>query len=117
MKRIFSIIIGSMLVASATWAQSKVYVTRDLSPESLVRIYQAVGRKAEGRVAVKISTGESEKTGYLRPQFIKPLLDEVNGTIVTPVRDKVIVQTAQVALIFRHAQEGHPACSRRSNMQ
>ncbi len=82
MKRIFSIIIGSMLVASATWAQSKVYVTRDLSPESLVRIYQAVGRKAEGRVAVKISTGESEKTGYLRPQFIKPLLDEVNGTIV-----------------------------------
>ena len=82
MKRFFSIIIGSMLVASATWAQSKVYVTRDLSPESLVRIYQAVGRKAEGKVAVKISTGESEKTGYLRPQFIKPLLDEVNGTIV-----------------------------------
>ncbi len=37
MKRIFSIIIGSMLVASATWAQSKVYVTRDLSPESLVK--------------------------------------------------------------------------------
>ena len=35
----------------------------------------------------------------------------------TPVRDKVIVQTAQVVLIFRHAQEGHPACSRRSNMQ
>ena len=35
----------------------------------------------------------------------------------TPVRDKIRVQTAQVVLIFRHAQEGHPACSRRSNMQ
>ncbi len=59
-----------------------VYVTRNISPESLVKIYKALGRKAEGRVAVKISTGESEKTGYLRPDFIKPLLDEVNGTIV-----------------------------------
>ena len=63
-------------------AQSVVYVTRDISPESLVKIYKALGRKAEGRVAVKISTGESEKTGYLRPAFIKPLVDEVNGTIV-----------------------------------
>ena len=59
-----------------------VYVTREITPESLVKIYQALGRKAEGRVAVKISTGESEKTGYLRPAFIKPLLDEVQGTIV-----------------------------------
>ncbi|MBQ7279169.1 MAG: DUF362 domain-containing protein [Bacteroidales bacterium] len=59
-----------------------VYVTRDITPESLVKIYQALGRKAEGRVAVKISTGESEKTGYLRPDFIKPLVDEVQGTIV-----------------------------------
>lgn len=63
-------------------AQSVVYVTRDISPESLVKIYKALGRKAEGRVAVKISTGESEKTGYLRPAFIKPLVDEVKGTIV-----------------------------------
>jgi len=61
---------------------SIVYVTRELTPESLVKIYKALGRKAEGRVAVKISTGESEKTGYLRPAFIKPLVDEVGGTIV-----------------------------------
>ena len=61
---------------------STVYVTCQITPESLVKIYQALGRKAEGRVAVKISTGESEKTGYLRPDFIKPLVDEVHGTIV-----------------------------------
>ena len=72
-------VLASMMSVNA---QSVVYVTRDISPESLVKIYKALGRKAEGRVAVKISTGESEKTGYLRPAFIKPLVNEVNGTIV-----------------------------------
>lgn len=61
---------------------SVVYVTRDITPESLLKIYKQLGRKAEGKVAVKISTGESEETGYLRPDFIKPLVDEVKGTIV-----------------------------------
>lgn len=69
-------------VEEATTDTSIVYVTRDITPEALVKIYEALGRKAEGRVAVKISTGESAKTGYLRPDFIKPLLDAVNGTIV-----------------------------------
>lgn len=73
-----------LLMASSALAfgQSKVYVTREITPESLVRIYDALGVKPEGRVAVKISTGESEKTGYLRPAFIKPLVDKVHGTIV-----------------------------------
>ena len=69
-------------MALGSYAQSRVFVTREITPESLVRIYKALGRPAEGRVAVKISTGESQKTGYLRPAFIKPLLDEVHGTIV-----------------------------------
>lgn len=59
-----------------------VYVTRDITPESLVRIYKALGRKATGKVCVKISTGESQQTGYLRPAFIQPLVSEVHGTIV-----------------------------------
>jgi len=73
-----------LLFASAAMAmaQSKVYVTREITPESLVRIYEALGVKPQGRVAVKISTGESQKTGYLRPDFIKPLVDKVHGTIV-----------------------------------
>lgn len=82
MKRII-IILLALLVAFQSYAQKPVvYVTREISPESLVRIYEALGVRAEGRVAVKISTGESEKTGYLRPDFIKPLLDKVDGTIV-----------------------------------
>lgn len=70
------------LVCTMASAQSKVYVTRDISGDAILKMYKVLGRKAEGRVAVKISTGESEKTGYLRPDMLKPLLDEVHGTIV-----------------------------------
>ena len=53
-------------------AQSKVYVTRDFSPESLIMIYEALGRKAMGRVAVKVSTGEAGNPNYLQPSLIGP---------------------------------------------
>ncbi len=59
-----------------------VYFIREISPESLQKIYAALGRKAEGKVAVKISTGESKKSNQLDPQLIKPLVDEVKGTLV-----------------------------------
>lgn len=57
-----------------------VYVTRDLSAEGLVKLYRALGAPARGNVALKISTGESEETGYIRPDVMKPLIDEVNRT-------------------------------------
>lgn len=64
-------------------AQSKVYMTREISPESLVKIYKALGRPADGkRVAVKISTGEAGNPNYLKPTLIKALVDTVHGTIV-----------------------------------
>lgn len=59
-----------------------VFMTRTITPESLVAIYNALGVEAQGRVAVKISTGESGKTNYLRPKFIEPLVKLVDGTIV-----------------------------------
>lgn len=59
-----------------------VYFTSDISPEGLVRIYEALGVKPFGRVAVKISTGESEQSNHLRPDFIKDLVHEVGGTLV-----------------------------------
>ena len=59
-----------------------VLMTTDISAESLVRIYEQLGVKAEGRVAVKISTGESEKSNQLRPELIGPLVKKVNGTLV-----------------------------------
>ena len=72
----------AILMATLTFAQSKVYFTKDISPESLVKIYHSLGREAKGRVAVKISTGEGGNEHYLRPTFIRNLVEEVNGTIV-----------------------------------
>ena len=59
-----------------------VYFTSDISPKGLVEIYKALGVKPEGRVAVKISTGESSKSNHLRPELIADLVHEVNGTLV-----------------------------------
>ncbi len=81
MKKLFFAIALFAAAISAT-AQSKVYMTKDISPEGLVNIYKALGRKAEGRVAVKISTGEMGGNNYLKPTLIRDLVDEVHGTIV-----------------------------------
>ena len=61
---------------------SVVYMTKEITPEALINIYKALGVPAEGRVAVKISTGESAKSNYLRPELIKDFVQLVNGTIV-----------------------------------
>ena len=81
MKRIF--FIAAMAVAAlAATAQPKVYFTREITPESLVRVYEALGVEAQGRVCVKISTGEGGNTHYLKPTLIRNLVDKVSGTIV-----------------------------------
>lgn len=59
-----------------------VYFTSDISPEGLMRVYKALGVKPEGRVAVKISTGESEESNQLSPELIAPLVRTVGGTLV-----------------------------------
>ena len=59
-----------------------VYFTQEISPESLVAIYDALGVKPSGRVAVKISTGESSKSNNLSPELIKNLVQKVDGTLV-----------------------------------
>lgn len=61
---------------------SKVLMTKKITPESLVKIYEALGRPASGRVAVKISTGEPGGHNFLQPSLIGDLVRKVNGTIV-----------------------------------
>lgn len=64
-------------------AKPKVYFTKNISSDALMRIYNALGRKAEGKkVAVKISTGEPGGHNFLDPDLIDPLVKEVKGTIV-----------------------------------
>ena len=82
MKKILSCALALSFGIGWSFAQSIVYFTKEITPESLVKIYETLGVEPKGKVAVKISTGESEKTGYLRPDFIEPLVTKVNGTIV-----------------------------------
>ena len=82
MKKVLTLAVLMLLASTVAYAQSTVYFTREITPESLVKIYKALGVEAEGRVAVKISTGEGGNTHYLKPTLIRNLVDEVNGTIV-----------------------------------
>lgn len=61
--------------------QSVVYFTRDISPESLVKIYEALGIDLPGKVMVKINSGEPGGHHFLSPELIAPLVKKVNGTI------------------------------------
>ena len=60
----------------------KVFFTKEITPESLVKIYEAVGKELPGNVGVKISTGEPGGHNYLKPELIKDIVNKLNGTIV-----------------------------------
>lgn len=60
----------------------KVYMTTEITPDGLVRVFEALGVEPDGRVAVKISTGEPGGKNYLKPELIGKLVQGVDGTIV-----------------------------------
>ena len=62
--------------------ETEVYMTTDISSEGLMAVYKALGWTPEGKVAVKLSTGEPPASNYLRPELIKELVQSVDGTIV-----------------------------------
>lgn len=59
-----------------------VYFTKDISPESVVRLYEKLGVKLPGKVAVKVHSGEEGNQNYLHPEFMRLMVEEVDGTIV-----------------------------------
>ncbi len=63
-------------------ARAKVYFTREITPEAMIRLYETLGRKLGERVAVKLHSGEVGNQNFLRPDFMKPMVDYVHGTIV-----------------------------------
>lgn len=63
-------------------AGSKVYFTREITPQAMIRMYEILGVRLSGRVAVKLHSGEVGNQNFLRPDFMKPVIDHVNGTIV-----------------------------------
>ena len=95
MKKIIAKVVALALVAGFAFAAEKslphqtedasapiVYFIHDITPESLVKVYEAMGWKPQGKVGVKISTGESEKSNHLRPALIGDLVKKIDGTIV-----------------------------------
>ncbi len=62
--------------------KSKVYFTNNITPEAVLKIYEAVGKNLSGNVAVKVHSGEKGNQNYLRPEFLKPMIDYVSGTVV-----------------------------------
>ena len=61
---------------------AKVYFAKEITPESLQRVYDALGVKLEGKIGVKVSTGEKGAKGYLKADLIGPFVKSLNGTIV-----------------------------------
>jgi len=62
--------------------RAAVYMTTDISPQGMMKVYEALNWIPSGKVAVKLSTGEPPASNYLRPELIKDLVQSVNGTIV-----------------------------------
>lgn len=62
--------------------RAKVYFTRNINSDSLIRIYQALGVTLPGKVGVKVSTGEAGAKGYLKAVLIGPFVKSLNGTIL-----------------------------------
>ena len=62
--------------------KTKVYFSKEISPEKVVEMYRALGIALPGKVAVKLHSGEKGNQNFLRPEFWKPMIDSVGGTVV-----------------------------------
>ena len=62
--------------------RAKVYFSRTITPEKVLELYKLVGKQLPGRVAVKVHSGEKGNQNFLRPDFWKPMVDFVGGTVV-----------------------------------
>ena len=62
--------------------KAKVYFTKEITPEKVVEMYRALGVELPGKVAVKVHSGEKGNQNFLHPEFWRPMVEEVHGTIV-----------------------------------
>ncbi len=62
--------------------KSKVYFTKDITPEKVIEMYRALGRELPGRIAAKVHSGEEGNQNYLHPEFWKPMIHELKATVV-----------------------------------
>ena len=62
--------------------KSKVYFTKEITKENLVKLYKTLGKELPGKVAVKVHSGEDGNQNFLRPEFMEDIIKLVNGTVV-----------------------------------
>ena len=62
--------------------KAKVYFIKDITPENIIKAYKILGKKLPGKVAVKMHSGEQGNKNYLKPEFVKDIVDYVKGTVV-----------------------------------
>lgn len=62
--------------------KTKVYLCREVTPEKLVEMYKTLGKELKGNVAVKVHSGEKGNQNFLKPEFMKNIIDYVHGTVV-----------------------------------
>ena len=61
---------------------SKVYFTKDLSENALIKLYDHLNKKLPGKIAIKLHSGEKGNQNFLRPEYLKPVIDHIGGTVV-----------------------------------
>ncbi|MCI9177464.1 MAG: DUF362 domain-containing protein [Clostridia bacterium] len=62
--------------------KAKVYFSKEITPESVVKMYETLGVNLPGKVAVKLHSGEKGNQNYIKPEFVKAIVEKVNGTVV-----------------------------------
>lgn len=62
--------------------KSKVYFIKEVTPDALVKIYEAMGKKLNGNIAIKLHSGEKGNQNYVKPEFVQKLIDKLGGTVV-----------------------------------
>ena len=62
--------------------KAKVYFTKEITPESVIKMYEKLGKELPGKVAVKLHSGEQGNQNYIRPEFVKAIVERVNRTVV-----------------------------------
>ena len=61
---------------------AKVYFSREITPEKVLELYKLLGKELPGNVAIKVHSGEKGNQNFLKPEFWKPMIDHVQGTVV-----------------------------------
>ena len=62
--------------------KTKVYFTREITPEAVLRLYEALGVTLDGNIAIKVHSGEVGNQNFIRPQFWSQIIGRTGGTVV-----------------------------------